>query len=29
MRRNQPNNFSNMSEKSSIMGDYGGTHGGT
>lgn len=27
MRRNQPNNFSNMSEKSSIMGDYGGTHG--
>ena len=26
MRRNQPHNFSNVSEKSSIMGDYGGTH---
>jgi hypothetical protein len=24
--RNLPNNFSNLSEKSSIMGDYGGTH---
>ena len=26
LRRNQPHNFSNISEKSSIMGDYGGTH---